>query len=1085
MKKLIISLLLIFSTFLYGSNGVVDKNTVLDFEDITPTGKSMEIADFYNEKYGIIFNGSAYVGGDKDDTDEGTGNFANEPKPGHTVASFLESDNLTMNVAKGFTNGFSFYYSSIEYDGNVTVYDGLDGTGKILETMQLSALGSDEDGGDPNGSYNKWEVGKVSFDGTAKSVSFAGVANEMGFDKISFDGAPPAAALDVSLELEDITRDTITDFSDAFSDLFIIKFENVKLLSDGSKIENFCNKYSFKVIDENNEDLGAKQTKCTQDPKDFTKVKINFDINFIDGKKNYFENGIVKICDRETGECNPIDDIKNFSVYGTNFNIKHDAFSFENGKWLKALRKLVVTNNIARVTKTIADEYINEEHREELWNNVGWRGEITWRNSVGLCYGMSHVSVAQFNHDITDDSKIWGLGGNIKTEWAKQILEHETELKTKPIPLDTHALYQLNSNNIEVMKKIIYYFSSQAWFHSRKTKGNWIGSYNSWHWMFNISEERKYLMELLKDGKIFTMSLDYKKNKNKISSHAVTVTQLIKYNNNDKWYIYNNNVKDEYQYLIVVNNDYNKFENYLIKDKNANNQYWNIDSIYVEAGVKGDDPLNIYNQNITTNKSVARAKEIARNVTPKSYEYNLFNHISLSLIGGKYISVKEKTTNEVLPLLPIIDNLEEGKAYSYNANIFNNKLYLPNSSIYEVTVQKDASFPFLKLFAKIPNANGEIEIINYENIQSAEDSDTIARFYVGVANTDKSMKRDDGYDYSPDYNQTMPLTITPVKSLQASLLTIGVNLLWVNTQHPNLKNTVIVRKEGSAPLNQTDGTVLYTGLEESYLDDTIDNNKLYYYAAFSISTTDEVSQATSISIDTYKYSIYGKIVDANGASVANLKVTLLNADRSKTITISVTDKNGNYSFNNLTNGTYNVDYQHTFYQSISKEIIVEDKSLSSDLSVVGLPSLFMEANNGLKIGSIETIYWDGKNIENEQINIRLFRNNTWKILFSNIDFSDKSVKWRVTAPADENATLQISLVSDNSVLAEKDVNIGNGSVNYDLNYDGKIDIVDIMQVASKWNSKINDSRYDIVFDFNNDGKIDIVDIMKIVSKWGL
>ena len=119
------------------------------------------------------------------------------------------------------------------------------------------------------------------------------------------------------------------------------------------------------------------------------------------------------------------------------------------------------------------------------------------------------------------------------------------------------------------------------------------------------------------------------------------------------------------------------------------------------------------------------------------------------------------------------------------------------------------------------------------------------------------------------------------------------------------------------------------------------------------------------------------------------------------------------------------------------------------------------------------------------MNIKLFRNNVWETLFKDVSFEDKSVKWRVTSPADENATLQVSLVSNNTVLAEKIVNIGDGSVNYDLNYDGKIDIIDIMQVASKWNSKLNDGKYELIFDFNNDGKIDIVDIMSIVSKWGL
>ena len=1092
MKKYIISLLLMFSTFLYGANGVVDKDTVLDFEGITTDGSVQEIGDKYKEDYGITFSPGSLVVVDSDDG--GTGNFANEEAPGHTIAFFTDAEHLIMNVEKGFTHGFSFYYSAIDYNGTVVVYVGLDVTGKPIGTLNLTTLTQlDEETQTDKGYYNVREQATAEFEGTAKSVSFAGVANKIGFDKISFNGTVPAVALDVSLSLEDITRDSSSDTSDTFK----IKFENVKLLSDGSIIENFCYNYFFKVTDENNSSLGASQISygddgCLQDSNNKNQVEAFFDINFIDGTKNYFENGIVEICDRSTRECEEIKGIEDFSVYGTNFNIKYHAFSFPNGAWNKADRSN--SNNIAYSALPIIDEYIKPLSHASLWDNIGWTKDYTvyikdWlgvyvptvkqnsEDSHGLCHGMAYASIANFNH--SESLNVWGIGGDVKTEWTKQIKEHELKLKTSPRPFNADNIYSTYSNNdTESFKKIIYYFITQSSYLSRKLKGNWIGSYA---FDKNIENEasRKFLIDLLKNGKPFSMRFSLAPK----GGHAVVGTQLIRFNDTDKWYNYDNVYPDGYKYFLVNDN-----KSYTIENKN--NTIRNSDSsiLYTIKNFGGrfsDDPLNIYNIETKENESVARS--ITRNVDVdnETYEYNLFNHISLSLIGGRYLSVKEKTTNEALPLLPIIDNLEEGKAYSDNANIFSNKLYLPNTSIYEVTVQKDASFPFLKLFAKVPNENGEIEIINYENIQSSEDSDTVARFYVGVDNTDKSMKRDDGNDYAADYNQTMPLSITPVESLQASLLTTGVNLLWINTQHPNLKETVIVRKEGNESISPTDGTVLYTGLDENYLDTTIDNNKLYYYTAFSISETDEVSQATSVSTDTYKYSVYGTTAAADSVGITNVQATLLNSDNSSTISISTTDENGNYSFNNLTNGTYNVDYQHAFYQSISQEIKVEDVSFKADQTLVGLPYLAIEANNGFKIGSIESIYWDGKNISDEQVNIKLFRNDTWETIFENIDFADKSVKWRVTAPADENATLQISLVSDNTILTEKEVNIGNGSVNYDLNHDGKIDIVDIMQVASKWNSKQNDGKYELIFDFNNDGKIDIVDIMSIVSKWGL
>lgn len=48
----------------------------------------------------------------------------------------------------------------------------------------------------------------------------------------------------------------------------------------------------------------------------------------------------------------------------------------------------------------------------------------------------------------------------------------------------------------------------------------------------------------------------------------------------------------------------------------------------------------------------------------------------------------------------------------------------------------------------------------------------------------------------------------------------------------------------------------------------------------------------------------------------------------------------------------------------------------------------------------------------------------------------------------------------------------------DFNYDGKIDVVDLMQIAVKWGG--TDPKYDL----NSDQKTDIVDLMLEASKWG-
>jgi hypothetical protein len=53
----------------------------------------------------------------------------------------------------------------------------------------------------------------------------------------------------------------------------------------------------------------------------------------------------------------------------------------------------------------------------------------------------------------------------------------------------------------------------------------------------------------------------------------------------------------------------------------------------------------------------------------------------------------------------------------------------------------------------------------------------------------------------------------------------------------------------------------------------------------------------------------------------------------------------------------------------------------------------------------------------------------------------------------------------------------------DMDGDCDVDIVDIMLVASRWNSTVGDARYDPRYDLDHDGDIDIVDIMLVATRW--
>lgn len=169
----------------------------LDFEGL----KDQEsVLGFYNggtgslgsagTNYGIGFAGNTLALIDSDAG--GSGNFANEPS-GDTVMFFLSGASTVLNVAAGFTESFSFFYSTRLNTGVVNLYDGIDGRGTLVGSIDLAALGTNCQG-DPTGSFCNWEMASLSFAGTVRSIDFGGAANFTAFDNITFGnigGDPP------------------------------------------------------------------------------------------------------------------------------------------------------------------------------------------------------------------------------------------------------------------------------------------------------------------------------------------------------------------------------------------------------------------------------------------------------------------------------------------------------------------------------------------------------------------------------------------------------------------------------------------------------------------------------------------------------------------------------------------------------------------------------------------------------------------------------------------------------------------------------------------------------------------------------
>jgi hypothetical protein len=161
----------------------------LDFEGLRDRES---VLNFYNggtgslgstgTNYGISFAGNTEALIDSDSG--GTGTFANEPS-GDTVMFFKSGASTLLNVAAGFTESFSFYYSTRLTTGFVNLYDGVGGAGRLVGTIDLAALGTNCPG-DPTGAFCNWEMVSLSFAGTVRSIDFGGAADFTAFDNITF-----------------------------------------------------------------------------------------------------------------------------------------------------------------------------------------------------------------------------------------------------------------------------------------------------------------------------------------------------------------------------------------------------------------------------------------------------------------------------------------------------------------------------------------------------------------------------------------------------------------------------------------------------------------------------------------------------------------------------------------------------------------------------------------------------------------------------------------------------------------------------------------------------------------------------------
>lgn len=190
---------------LYLANPAVAAPIVLDFEGVNATYPSgfAFVQNFYDGgtssvgtsgvNYGVSFSSNAQAiclntpGVTCSNTSRGG---EGDPNSDKGALFFLSGAQTFMNVAAGFDTGFSFYYVAINQTGSISVYDGLDGTGTLLATLDL-ALTASTCSSIYNAGFCPFVPIGVGFEGIARSVSFAGVANQIAFDDVTFGSVTP------------------------------------------------------------------------------------------------------------------------------------------------------------------------------------------------------------------------------------------------------------------------------------------------------------------------------------------------------------------------------------------------------------------------------------------------------------------------------------------------------------------------------------------------------------------------------------------------------------------------------------------------------------------------------------------------------------------------------------------------------------------------------------------------------------------------------------------------------------------------------------------------------------------------------
>ncbi|MEM8713555.1 MAG: hypothetical protein AAGG01_21640, partial [Planctomycetota bacterium] len=157
--------------------------TLIDFEGIANLDPVGIIAGPVDVTFGPSWLGLI------DSDAGGSGNIANEPSP-DTIAFFSASlEPIDFSQPVSFVE-VSYVASAVSLPVTLTAWDGPSGTGNIIATAAGTTLGNSNDGaacgGDPGGAFCLFDTMGVSADGILSVTIEGAVADQFGFDNMTF-----------------------------------------------------------------------------------------------------------------------------------------------------------------------------------------------------------------------------------------------------------------------------------------------------------------------------------------------------------------------------------------------------------------------------------------------------------------------------------------------------------------------------------------------------------------------------------------------------------------------------------------------------------------------------------------------------------------------------------------------------------------------------------------------------------------------------------------------------------------------------------------------------------------------------------